>query len=132
MRLMAVVTAVLLAASFVASATPTVRPEVQEAFALAEGMKMAIADYASHHNSFPSNNAEAMLPDASMIQGLYVVRSTVSPSQIEFEFGPEADASIQSKHLILSGVLQNDRTIQWACQANLPQAACPDDCSCSP
>jgi len=122
----------LLAASAAASAAADVKPQVQEAFALAEGMKMAIADYASHHDALPANNEEASLPEASMIQGKYVASATVSPSRIDFEFGPGADASIQSKHLTLMGTLNDDHTVVWTCQSHdLPTSACPRDCSCS-
>ena len=122
----------LLAASAAASAAADVKPQVQEAFALAEGMKMAIADYASHHDALPANNEEARLPEAGMIQGKYVASATVSPSRIDFEFGPAADASIQSKHLTLMGTLNADKTVAWACQSeDLPADACPTDCSCA-
>jgi len=122
----------LLTSSAAVYAATDVKPQVQEAFALAEGMKMAIADYATNHNALPATNAEAQLPDAGMIQGKYVASSTVSPSRIDFEFGPGADASIQSKHLTLVGTLNADKTVAWACQSNdLPADACPTDCSCT-
>ena len=122
----------LLVATGAVSAAADVKPQVQEAFALAEGMKMAIADYASHHDALPANNEEASLPEAGMIQGKYVASATVSPSRIDFEFGPGADASIQSKHLTLIGTLNADKTVAWACQSeDLPADACPTDCSCT-
>ena len=122
----------LLVATGAVSAAADVKPQVQEAFALAEGMKMAIADYASHHDALPANNEEASLPEAGMIQGKYVASATVSPSRIDFEFGPGADTSIQSKHLTLMGTLNADKTVAWACQSeDLPADACPTDCSCS-
>ena len=123
-----------IASSAAAASAPAadVQTQVKEAFALAEGMKMAIADYASHHDALPANNEEASLPEAGMIQGKYVASATVSPSRIDFEFGPGADASIQSKHLTLIGTLNADKTVAWACQSeDLPADACPTDCSCT-
>jgi len=123
----------MLIASSAAAAPPAadVQTQVKEAFALAEGMKMAVADYAANHNSFPANNEEARLPAATLIQGRYVAQSAVDGPKIVFTFGPGSDASIQSKHLTLVGKL-TDGKVSWTCQSeDLPASACPSDCSCS-
>jgi len=121
-----------IASSAAAASAPAadVQPQVKEAFALAEGMKMAVADYTATHNAFPANNEEAHLPAATLIQGRYVAQSAVDGSKMTFEFGSGSDASIQSKHLTLVGNL-TDGKISWTCQSeDLPASACPSDCSC--
>lgn len=127
---------VFASASDLAAAAPpaNVQTQVQEALALAEGMKMAVADYAAKHEAFPANNEEARLPAATLIQGRYVAQSAVDGSKLVFTFGPGSDASIQGKHLTLVGTLNADKTIAWVCQSDdLPAAAaCPADCSCAP
>lgn len=129
----AVALMMLIASSAVAAPTPAadVKTQIKEAFALAEGMKMAVADYAAKHNAFPVNNEEARLPAAALIQGRYVAQSTVDGSKMTFEFGPAADASIQGTHLTLLGKI-SDGAVGWTCQSeDLPASACPSDCSCS-
>ena len=120
----------LIATSASASPAADIPTQVKEAFALAEGMKMAVADYAAEHNAFPANNEEARLPAATLIQGRYVAQSAVDGSKMTFEFGPGSDASIQSKHLTMVGQL-TDGKVSWSCQSeDLPASACPADCSC--
>ena len=129
----AVALMMLMASSAAAASAPAadVQTQVKEAFALAEGMKMAVADYAATHNAFPANNEEARLPAATLIQGRYVAQSAVDGPKIDFTFGPGSDASIQSKHLTLVGNL-TDGEVSWTCQSeDLPASACPSDCSCS-
>ena len=128
----AVALMMLIASSAAAAPAPAadVQTQVKEAFALAEGMKMAVADYAAKHNAFPANNEEARLPAATLIQGRYVAQSAVDSSKMTFEFGPGSDASIQSKHLTLLGKI-TDGAVSWTCQSeDLPASACPSDCSC--
>ena len=121
----------LIATSASASPAADVPTQVKEAFALAEGMKMAVADYAANHNAFPANNEEARLPAATLIQGRYVAQSAVDGPKIVFTFGPRSDASIQTKHLTLVGKI-TDGAVAWTCQSeDLPASACPSDCSCS-
>jgi len=121
----------LLTSSAAAAPAADIPTQVKEAFALAEGMKMAVADYAAKHNAFPANNEEARLPAATLIQGRYVAQSAVDGPKIDFTFGPGADASIQSKHLTLLGKI-TDGVVAWTCQSeDLPASVCPSDCSCS-
>ena len=120
----------LIATSASASPAADIPTQVKEAFALAEGMKMAVADYAANHHAFPANNEEARLPAATLIQGRYVAQSAVDGPKIDFTFGPGSDASIQSKHLTLLGKI-TDGAVAWTCQSeDLPASACPSDCSC--
>lgn len=122
----------LIATSASASPAADIPTQVKEAFALAEGMKMAVADYATNHNAFPANNEEARLPAPTLIQGRYVAQSAVDGPKIDFTFGPGSDASIQGKHLTLVGEL-TDAKVSWTCQSDdLPASACPSDCSCPP
>ena len=131
---MKAVALMMLIASSIAAAPTTaadVPTQVKEAFALAEGMKMAVADYAANHNAFPANNEDARLPAATLIQGRYVAQSAVDGPKIVFTFGPRSDASIQTKHLTLVGKI-TDGAVAWTCQSeDLPASACPSDCSCS-
>ena len=54
------------------------RAQVSEALVLASGAKMAVAEYFNTNGTFPADNAEAGLADATDISGNYVESVTVS------------------------------------------------------
>jgi type IV pilus assembly protein PilA len=107
--------------------------QVKEALALADGMKVAVAEHLATKGVFPNDNGEAGLPDGSLIRGKFVTRATVHGEQIEFEFGGDADASLQGKHLLVVGKLLKDGNgLEWTCRSvELPASACPRSCDCS-
>ena len=54
------------------------RAQVSEALVLTSGAKMAVAEYFNTNGTFPADNAEAGLSDATDISGNYVESVTVS------------------------------------------------------
>lgn len=107
--------------------------QVKEALALADGMKVAVAEYVATRGVFPSDNGQAGLPDSSLIRGKFVTSATVHGGQIEFKFGGDADASLRGKHLLMVGKLIKEGSgVEWTCRSvELPPSACPRSCDCS-
>lgn len=111
------------------------KAQVQEAVALADGMKTATAYFASRSGRFPASNEEADLPAPELVRGRYVASGTVTGSRISFAFGPGADKSLVSKHLTFEGTLRLDGdragSVTWACKSDdIAQQSCPDSCAC--
>jgi type IV pilus assembly protein PilA len=119
--------------SVVAPAQYSLRDQVNEALALADGMKVAVAEHVATTGTFPDTNGQAGLPDSTLIRGKFVTSATVHGERIEFEFGGDADAALKGKHLIVVGkLLKEGNGLEWTCRSvELPASACPSSCDCS-
>jgi len=111
-----------------ASRTYAATPEaVKEAFALFEGAKMAVADYAAHHDfRMPANNDAAGLPDdPNLVNGKFVrgvsVRDGVIVAMLREK--PDSVSTAGSVQLVPRRDGAN-MSMVWACEsADIPEIA---------
>lgn len=111
---------ILAAISIPAYQNYLVRSQVSEGVVLAEGAKVAIAEYDSNRGSFPHNNAEAGLAAPSSITGKYVSSVTVGTLRdgtggIRVDFSNASNSALHGKYLLLIAQPQADETLQWSC-----------------
>jgi uncharacterized RDD family membrane protein YckC/Tfp pilus assembly protein PilE len=113
----------------------TMRSQVSEGVALADGVKTAVAEYYANNERFPADNAAAGLAAPDGIAGIYVRRTTVHPDgRIEAEYSAQApqkaNASLEGARLVFTPNA-NGGGIQWQCHSDtLRQKWCPSTCSC--
>jgi uncharacterized RDD family membrane protein YckC/Tfp pilus assembly major pilin PilA len=113
-----------------------VRSQVQEAVALADGVKTAMAEYASNKHSFPPSNAAAGLPNPAQISGAYANAVDVGrrPGNIEVYFSStsphRANQQLNGASLVFTATL-TDASIAWQCHSeSIRQKWCPSSCDC--
>jgi uncharacterized RDD family membrane protein YckC/Tfp pilus assembly major pilin PilA len=113
-----------------------VRSQVSEASALADGMKTAVAEYRINHESFPTSNGEAGLPEPSSISGAYVSRVDVGgvPGEITATFSAQspqrATKAIDGASLVFSPT-DNNGVVEWHCHSeSLKRKWCSRTCDC--
>ena len=102
-----------------------VRTKVVEALVIVEPVKTAIGVYHGEHGRWPSNNAEAGLPEAKTITSDYVVRVKIlaggDPACGIISLGLRADDSIGLGALSATYMWfkpkdpDSDGTIEWYC-----------------
>jgi type IV pilus assembly protein PilA len=91
------------------------RAQVAEGLSLASGAKVAVAEYFNTNGTFPADNAEAGLSDATDISGNYVESVTVTGAAIAALFSStDAHSNLQGGEMTLTAV-DNGGSIAFAC-----------------
>jgi type IV pilus assembly protein PilA len=83
---------VLAAIALPAYADYTKRAYVVEGFALTSAVKAGVANYWAYHGSYPADNAEAGLPNASSISGKAVSGVEIVAGVITVSFNDKVDS----------------------------------------
>jgi Tfp pilus assembly major pilin PilA len=106
-----------------------VRSQVAEGVVLADGAKVAVAEYFSNNGKFPSDNAAAGLNDSSAVSGKYVSGVQISQGRVIVAFdNPASSPAIRSGLLVLTPSV-NGGDIAWSCtDSTLPNADLPAAC----
>jgi len=99
----------------------TVRAQVAEGAALADGVKTALGEYYHSAGKAPTTNASAGLPASASILGKYVDSVNVSPGIITAHFSNttpfEASPKIAGQTLVFSASYSStEGSITWACR----------------
>ena len=93
----------------------TIRAQVSEGAALADGAKTAVAEYVNNHGRFGSTNQSFGLSTATSIVGTYVTQVDASGGVIDVTFGgARANLDIVGQHLIFSPITHAG-SIEWVC-----------------
>jgi len=108
------------------------RAQVAEGLTLASGAKTAVAEYFNTNGTFPADNTEAGLSDATDISGKYV--SSVEwrtdsnsphpngmPKYFKVTFRSDAHSFLSDKYFVLCANQTGESPIQWKCS--------PTDCT---
>ena len=91
------------------------RAQAAEALSLASGAKVAVAEYFNTNGTFPADNAEAGLSDATDISGNYVESVAVSGAAITALFSStDAHSNLRGGEMTLTAV-DNGGSIAFAC-----------------
>jgi uncharacterized RDD family membrane protein YckC/Tfp pilus assembly major pilin PilA len=113
----------------------TLRAQVAEGAALADGAKVGVAEYRMAHDAFPADNAAAGLAAPDQISGSYVSRTRVrGDGSVEVTYSAQspqsANAALDGATLVFAPSLV-DGSLQWNCSSDtLAQKWCPSYCSC--
>lgn len=126
----------LLAIAIPAYQNYLVRTQVTEGMTLAQGAKVAVFEYYSNNDRWPSNNADAGLAAASSITGAYVSSVQIEPGTgvvvVTYSSNPpfSADSSLDGKQFVLVPQVQHG-TVTWSCggsQTTVPEKDLPSAC----
>ena len=110
--------AILAAIAIPAYQNYLIRSQVTEGMTLMDGAKVGALEYYSNRGTWPTNNSSAGIASAGSIIGKYVNNVTVdSPAlgQIQATFGPQANAAIATKVLVLSPYSNGGGNFAWSC-----------------
>ena len=92
----------------------TIRSQVSEGPTLAEGVKLAVAEYYANNGSWPLNNAA--IGYTSTVSGTYVTTITNTNGSVVIGYGPpKAHTKIQGKFLALTAGVNTNGDIAWSC-----------------
>lgn len=126
------VLAILAAIAIPAYQDYLIRSQVAEGLALADGAKVAVAEYYANRQSLPSDNASAGLAQSSSIAGKYVSGVDVSGGKITVAFDMvPANAMIRNDVLVLEPLPDSHGEIRWRCggpETTVPQRYLPIAC----
>jgi type IV pilus assembly protein PilA len=96
----------------------TIRAQVVEAFSLASELKGSIQEFRKDRGRFPSNNAEAGVPEAPLLIGNYVSSIRVEDGVLNIEFGNNVNKMIEGKVLTLQPLVVTGSPaspMSWRC-----------------
>lgn len=95
----------------------TIRAQVSEGLQLASGAKVAVEEFYAENGSWPSNNADASLPDQHDIIGKYTEHVSAKDNVIEIKYEGDAHQSIHGNKIVLTAT-DNNGSISWACSGD--------------
>ena len=113
--------AILAAIAIPAYQNYLVRSQVAEGVTLADGAKVAVAEYDANNNAFPTSNAQVGMGEPDSITGKYVGAVTVGTLQdgtgaIKVDFSDAANSALHGKYLLLEAQPQADGSLHWTCK----------------
>jgi uncharacterized RDD family membrane protein YckC/Tfp pilus assembly protein PilE len=116
--MMIVVVAILAAIAIPAYQDFTIRSQVAEGSMLAEGSKIAVADYYARNHDFPRNNAAAGVAGPSAMSGNFVSSVTINNGVITVAYGgPKANAMLPSSATLVFAPRGDGEIVRWACNS---------------
>jgi type IV pilus assembly protein PilA len=100
----------------------TIRSQVSEGAVLADGVKIAMAEFYSNRGFWPSTNASAGLESSKSISGKYVSTVDVGArsGEVVVTFGTvNVNRLVSGSLLVFSGAAsRNSGSINWNCKGN--------------
>lgn len=108
--------AILAALALPAYQDYTIRAQVSEGIALADGAKTSVWDFIANTGRMPPNNASAGLATATSIIGNYVAKLDATGGVITVTYGRSANTRISGLTLLMS---PNSKagSIPWTCHS---------------
>jgi type IV pilus assembly protein PilA len=95
----------------------TIRSQVSEGPTLAEGVKLAVAEYYANNGAWPPTNLQ--IGFTSTVSGSYVTNIANAAGVITVTYGPpKAHTNIQGATLSLVGGVNLNGDIAWQCGTN--------------
>lgn len=99
--------------------------QLREARAMADTLKPAIRQHWQQHEAFPVDNAEAGLPDRTLLISNYVAGIQVADGALHIAFGHKAHPQLQGRTLSLRPLTVDGSPaspIDWSCGHAQPPA----------
>jgi type IV pilus assembly protein PilA len=92
----------------------TIRSQVSEGPTLAEGVKLAVAEYYANNGSWPIDNTA--IGYTSTVSGSYVTNIVNQAGAVVITYGPpKANTNIQGQTLSITGGVDANGDIAWSC-----------------
>jgi type IV pilus assembly protein PilA len=92
----------------------TIRSQVSEGPTLAEGVKLAVAEYYANNGTFPATNVQ--IGYTSTVSGSYVTGIVNAAGSVVITYGPpKAHTNIQTKTLAITAGVNTNGDIAWSC-----------------
>ncbi|HET9836073.1 MAG TPA: pilin [Rhodanobacteraceae bacterium] len=96
----------------------TIRAQIQQGIATADGVRMAVASYRVRNGgAWPYNNVQAGLLSLSAVNGKYVENTHIEDGRIIITLGGDIERSVRGKHIVLTPYLQG-ALVLWHCGSN--------------
>jgi Tfp pilus assembly major pilin PilA len=124
------VLAILAAISIPAYQDYVIRAQVSQGVVMAEGAKLAVAEYYLSHNHLPPDNSSAGLAQSASLAGKYVSSVAVSDGKITVAYDTAAaNSTIRDKVLVLTPSNTSNGILGWSCaDSTLPSKDLPPSC----
>lgn len=103
----------------------TIKAQVQESIALADGAKPAVLEYYTNYGEFPADNEDAGYDGAS---GSYVSSVEVDAGTIISSFGNQANTALIGATITLIPIENVNGTISWTCSSTAQEKFLPSSC----
>ena len=92
----------------------TIRSQVSEGPTLAEGVKLAVAEYYANNGTWPADNTA--IGYTSTVSGTYVTNIANLAGSVVITYGPpKAHTKIQGKNLAITAGVNVNGDIAWSC-----------------
>jgi type IV pilus assembly protein PilA len=92
----------------------TIRSQVSEGPTLAEGVKIAVAEYYANNGIFPTNNVQ--IGYTATVSGSYVTNIANQNGSVVIQYGlPKAHTNIVGQTLSLTAGVNTNGDIAWSC-----------------
>lgn len=107
----------------------TIRAQIEQGIATADGMRVAVALYrARNGGAWPYNNSQAGLLSLSAVNGKYVENTHIENGRIVITLGGDVERVVRGKHVVLTPYLDGPLVL-WRCgsddiSADLLPASC--------
>jgi type IV pilus assembly protein PilA len=97
----------------------TIRSQASEGPTVAEGLKVAVAEYYASNGAWPAANSD--LGYTSVVSGTYVSAVDVLAGSVDITFGNKAHATkLKGKKLSLRPAVNTNGDIAWVCATATP------------
>src|SRR5690348_6594646 len=107
----------------------TIRAQIEQGIATADGMRQAVALYrARNGGAWPYNNTQAGLLSLSAVDGKYVENTHVENGRIVITLGGDVADAVRGKHIVLMPYLAGSLVL-WKCGSDdVPRDLLPETC----
>lgn len=107
----------------------TIRAQIQQGIATADGMRQAVALYrARNGGAWPYNNTQAGLLSLSAVSGKYVEGTHIENGRIVITLGGDIAGAVRGKHIVLTPYLDGP-LVRWHCgSGDIDKDLLPESC----
>lgn len=107
----------------------TIRAQIGQGIATADGVRMAVASYRVRNGgAWPYNNAQAGLLSLSAVNGKYVENTHIENGRIVITLGGDIERSLRGKHIVLTPYVEGSLVL-WHCGSKeIAQDLLPASC----
>lgn len=107
----------------------TIRAQIEEGIATADGVRVAVALYrARSGGAWPYNNAQAGLLSLSAVNGRYVENAHIESGRIIITLGGDIEPSVRGKHIVLTPYLDASLVLWHCASSDIAQNLLPASC----
>lgn len=107
----------------------TIRAQIQQGIATADGMRVVVATYRVRNGgAWPYNNTQAGLLSLSAVSGKYVEGTHIENGRIVITLGGDIAGAVRGKHIVLTPYLSGSLVL-WHCASDdIDMDLLPESC----